>query len=830
MKIRIKFLFLLTIIFLLGKSGHTQENYASNVKTNISEDKVLITYDITPTDGSKSFSVILIMTYEGSQVKASSVYGDIGSNISPGTEKAIVWYYKTDFEGDIQKVNISVYVNKENEPQAIFEIVSISNNSYAPCEATFLNKSSYANEYQWDFGDPDSGVKNISFEKDPKHTYEKGGIYSIALIARNTQSKLENKYYQSIEVKTHEATIADFEIEGNNQQPPANVKFINKSVNGDVFKWNFGDPSSKKKNESDKKDADHKYTQPGVYTVELTVKNNFSRLTDQVKKDVVIEEQNLPQAKFIYDQSSVTAPSTVVFKNTSLYSSKYEWDFGDPASGNSNTSTETDPVHIYQNPGSFNVTLSAYGSAKKPAKFSEVITIKEMPKPPEARFSIKNNNVLGPATIVFINNSLNATTYSWDFGDPESGGTNFSDKENPTHTYTNGGRYKVVLTTSSENFVETSTASDYVVITEPSNPPAAKFSIVNNNVQEPANISFSNESENADDYLWDFGDSDSGNNSSAEQSPSHNYIKAGRYKVVLVATNSKSGEKSTFSDYVIITAQAKTVIKPVAKFTIVNNNKPGPVTVSFVNASTDAQVYSWKFGDPSSGENTSVLKDPTHTYATPGTYKVELTVKNENSGTTEAFSDFVIVAQPVEPVIRPVAKFDIGNANTDSPFRMSFTNVSADADMYEWNFGDPESSDNVSNKSNPVHTFSKPGRYSVELKATNKSSGLTNTYSQFVNINAPVVVTAADFEIQNNNAVEPATIAFKNTSENANSYAWNFDDPSSGENNTSTLENPQHVYNRAGEYNVVLAVLNKESGKEDIIRKTVVVEKRAEPP
>ena len=83
-------IFFLLLIVFFSNSAFSQENFASNISKSVSDgEKLLITYDLVPGDNSKSFSVILLLTYQGQQVEASSAYGDIGSNISPGKEKAI---------------------------------------------------------------------------------------------------------------------------------------------------------------------------------------------------------------------------------------------------------------------------------------------------------------------------------------------------------------------------------------------------------------------------------------------------------------------------------------------------------------------------------------------------------------------------------------------------------------------------------------------------------------------------------------------------------------------------------------------------------------------
>lgn len=733
----IKCTVLSVLLILSGKSAYTQENYASNISRSSDDEKLVITYDIVPADGTKSFSVILFITSGGKQVKPSSAYGDVGVNIAPGTGKAIVWYYKSDFDGNIENATAEVFAYKENEPQAIFSISSTSNNGYAPSEVVFLNKSSYANEYEWNFGDPSSGAGNLSFEKDPKHVFTNGGIYSISLTARNTQLKLENVYYQSIEIKKHDPVTADFQIKGNNQLAPADVEFTNASVNGDVFLWNFGDSAAGKKNESTKKDAKYKYKNPGTYQARLIAKNNFSRLSDTIVKEVTVEREQTAGAGFIFTKSSETAPSVVTFKNTSTSADRYEWNFNDPASGDKNKSTEANPTHLFSAPGSYKVELSAWAKGvKKPVTYSEVITISELPKPPEARFSIQNNNAIGPATILFTNNSVNATNFLWDFGDPDSGNDNTSDRMNPSHTYKKAGRYQVVLTVSSPGFSRESTASDWVVITGPSVPqasPVAGFTIENNTIPAPATIRFADNSQNADNYQWDFGNAGSADNASNLKNPVHTYVREGKYKVTLTVKNSNTGQTDTFTDYVNISGPEKPAVSLLARFTFdLKANAVAPAKVVFSSDSENADSFSWNFGDPGSGNrNTSTLQNPEHVYDQAGEYKVVLKVQNKASGKEDVAEKTVVVNKPAAP---PLADFEFVFKNNEVPVDIEFKNLSGNADSFKWNFGDANSDSNESADKDPAHFYRIPGTYHVTLEAKNSVTGEVHQKAKEVTI------------------------------------------------------------------------------------------------
>jgi len=74
-------------------------------------------------------------------------------------------------------------------------------------------------------------------------------------------------------------------------------------------------------------------------------------------------------------------------------------------------------------------------------------------------------------------------------------------------------------------------------------------------------------------------------------------------------------------------------------------------TVTFTNTSTGGGTYLWNFGDG----NTSTLENPTHTYASPGTYTVTLT--QTNSCSSDYYTSEVGLIDAVEEVSVPVTLF-----------------------------------------------------------------------------------------------------------------------------------------------------------------------------
>jgi PKD repeat protein len=739
------------VLFLVSINSFAQQNYATNVQTSILTDNVIISYDILPRDGARFFDIVVLITHQGKQVEAKSLYGDYGNKVEPGSEKNIVWYFGNDFKGKIGEVEIDVYAYRLNEPKAIFEIVNKSNNGFAPCEITINNRSEFANEYRWDFGDPTSGINNQSRESSPRHVYEKGGAYTVTLVARNSALNLESTFYQSFEIKEHPPTVAGFDYEVRGTKPPYEVRFTNTSKNADQYLWNFGDPgASAKNNSSNKPTTSYKYKQAGNFTVELTATNNISKLSDRVSKVVSIQAPEQPVASFVFTLSAESAPAIAVFKNTSANATEWKWDFGDPASGRDNISTEANPAHKYERPGRYEVSLIASNpSTKKNNKFTVTLTVAEPPKAPVARFTIENNNKIGPVTVVFNNTSTDATRFLWNFGDPDSGQNNISEERSPIHTYTNPGRYTVTLKSENTKTGETNSFVDYVVVTEPTKGPVAGFTIVNNNAESPAAVKFTNSSVNADTYVWEFGNPGSGaQNRSTDISPTHTYSKSGNYQVTLTATNKTTGVSVKHTEQVVVLEPAK---PPVSLFEIENNNAIGPATVNFINNSENATTFEWNFGDSASGEkNNSTETNPAHTYSQPGSYIVTLKATNTATNKTAETKSTVIVR---EKELLPVADFSIILKGEFAPLDIAFTNASSNADQLNWDFGDTKSSNNVSTVRNPVHRYETPGTYVVRLEAKNLKTGKTDVATKEIVVSKAYSTFMLSFGKPNTNEI-----------------------------------------------------------------------------
>ena len=142
-----------------------------------------------------------------------------------------------------------------------------------------------------------------------------------------------------------------------------------------------------------------------------------------------------PVAGFGSGSLSGCAPDTVHFENLSAGSiDVYQWSF---PGGEPSVSSAPNPVVVYAAAGSFDVTLIVSNAAGADTLLQNAFI--DVQNAPEPGFSWQPGAASGE--IAFTNNSLNADTYLWDFGDGDQ-----SDLADPVHIYVQNGSYPVTLT------------------------------------------------------------------------------------------------------------------------------------------------------------------------------------------------------------------------------------------------------------------------------------------------------------------------------------------------------------------------------------------------
>ena len=154
--------------------------------------------------------------------------------------------------------------------------------------------------------------------------------------------------YDDVSVTYNVPPVASFVVTASEGCPPLEVYFVNNSLAGLPFVWDFNDGTT-----SDQVSFKHTYNEPGTYKPSLTVTGENGEI---VTRDTTITVYPQPQASFVVVNKEVYIPEEeAIFINESSDAATYLWDFGD-----GNTSTETDPKHIYESAGFYDVELQVW--------------------------------------------------------------------------------------------------------------------------------------------------------------------------------------------------------------------------------------------------------------------------------------------------------------------------------------------------------------------------------------------------------------------------------------------------------------------------------------
>jgi len=155
--------------------------------------------------------------------------------------------------------------------------------------------------------------------------------------------------------------------------------------------------------------------------------------------------------------------------------------------------------------------------------------------------------------------------------------------------------------------------------------------------------------------------------------------------------------------------------------------------------------------------------------------------------------------QPTRPVA-PVANFTTNVTSGDAPLAVAFTDASTGADSWAWTFGDGA----TSTGQNPVHTYTAPGTYTVNLTVTNAAGSDSATKIVTVTEKPAGPAPVAGFAANVTSGNVPLAVRFTDTSTgNPTAWSWTF-----GDGATSAGQNPVHTYTAAGIYTVTLTAAN----------------------
>lgn len=305
-----------------------------------------------------------------------------------------------------------------------------------PIKVKFTDTLQMGQTFYWSFGD---GSFDTTTTFSVNHDYLQVGSYNVRLIAEDSLScNVRDTAYVTIFAGNKKA-MPDFTFHKTLPCESMGMVFTNTSTSSSgtfgpkSFVWDYGD-GSPLDTASFNSPRTHIYPGPGTYFVTLKA---IDSLFCNTPVDTVKRISLNSTVKAIFSTPSMGClPYTAIFKNESVAGTDFIWDFGDGT-----TSTEYEPVHLYSNPGSYNVRLIAKDTNTcNKVDTSAYFTIKLYSSPKAIISSWQPNPPIPNTPVRFTNGSLGATNYLWNFGDGDR-----STATEPLHQYNESGTFRTEL-------------------------------------------------------------------------------------------------------------------------------------------------------------------------------------------------------------------------------------------------------------------------------------------------------------------------------------------------------------------------------------------------
>jgi gliding motility-associated-like protein len=390
--------------------------------------------------------------------------------------------------------------------------------------------------------------------------------------------------------------------------------------------------------------------------------------------------------------------------------------------------------------------------------------------------------IIAPDTLVCAGSNLplNATVtggsgiydfYTWS---GQTAPLSATDIRNPTFSTYLRGVYNLTFTVEDNHGCS---ASDSITIFNDS--PMASF--VSNAVPgcSPVQVSFTNQSDNATDYLWDFGDGVT----SHQKDPIHdftNHSTSVEYFNVRLTAISAYGCVHTTNGYI--------TVYPNPELTITTYPEKACAPADILLSSTPGGYsYFWDFGDGHQEEgNFNIMHTFNNNTDRDTLFTVQLISTSffgcKDTGQTQ------ITVHP-----SPQASFTVDPVSQMMPDRtVTITNTTQPGNwLYQWRFGD----DAISTDRDPgTHTYPGPDDYLITLVVKGEHCADSTWQSIEILPHPPV----AEFKPIEPGCM-PLTIQFENTSSYSNSFLWEF-----GDGAVSNKPNPEYTYYEPGTYKIKL--------------------------
>lgn len=606
--------------------------------------------------------------------------------------------------------------------------------------------------WEWSFGNGNTSTA----QNPPTQNYDAVGAYNVVLTVEAPNGCLNS---DTEIVNVHESPVAAFMAQDICVGAEGSFTDFSSSMAGDPivsWSWNFGDG-----NLSTEQNPSHVYTTVGTYDVTLNV--STAHCDDQITLPVTVEPA--PTSSFTANVTQGCGPLEVEFTNTTTGAVSYTWLFGDGGGSGAENAT-----HTFVNFGNVDsvYTVSLIAATAFGCTDTSTMDITVYPGA-QALFQTFYTPGCAPMPANFLNNSQNADSYQWTFGD----GSPPSTEVNPTHIFTNPTpflqNYTVELIAYTANGCNDTTQSTVSVFPEPN----FQFNLPESAGCAPYEVQFPLVT-GAVTYAWNFGDGTISNGANPTHTYNNNTLDEVTYEAELVAT-------SPFGCVDTATAEITVYPNPIAQFSVDRTAGCSPLTITMENQAVLADSVFWSYGNGETSDTLAQFHDHTFENLTNQvvSYTIELTAVSVD-GCARSFTRNIEVYPEV------AADFNHPLSGC-SPVSFMMDNTSENASIYQWDFGNGTSS----LAPNPIVAYSNtsavPDTFDIQLIATSPFGCEDTARSPIVIFPKPEAAYFSDVTA----GCAPLTVNFQNFSSTADSYEWNYGDGSSSD---TDEENHTHVF------------------------------------
>ena len=687
---------------------------------------------------------------------------------SPGTYDVI---FSALVDGILLSDTCIACVTVDVTPSVDYTTTGTIATCHLPISAAFAGTSNNPNAtYSWDFGDG-TGSSNM---QNPSYTYNDGGTYPVSLTVTSPEGCSNTIVKDTVFARP---IVANFIENRVSSCIGGEIDFIDSTESYYAITswvWDFEDTTSTDQNPT------ITFQDTGTYDVSLIVTNTLGCIDTIVQQ---VEVGDSLAIDFSVVDTIVCIDEDIVFTNLTDPSliglvGQWSWDFGDGGSSN-----QFEPTYAYSDTGTFTVILTgSYNNCDSKVEKVNYIVV----GPPISDFEA-DRDCAAPLQVTFIDKSIGANTYHWDFG-VASMTDDTSNIANPVFNYPNAGNYAVKLTVTNNTTGCSHELTQNLILN-----PAENVVITLSDTAgcTPLAISVSNTSSLAT-YNWTApGATISDTSASA---PTLTYSNTGVYDSIKVIVTHPTGcvEEIVLSD----TIRTSTML---AAISVNTTSGCAPLDVTFTDNTFNTSPivsYVWDFDD---GDTVYTAAPLTHTYTNAVQHNPTLTV-TDSVGCTQTAS--------INNAIVPTAPFVdfISDTIACTGQAINFANLSTGVGLsHSWDFDDGTSS----NQTSPSHTYTTEGTYNACLTVTD-INGCSGTSCRTIVIANPV----ANFNANNTTAnCSALSVQFNDLSQNATSWFWDF-----GDSTTSALQNPVKVYSTPGSYDVTLIVTSLAGCQDTIVQ------------